>query len=168
MLDRNFNSSKGFITLKAALILVGAAVFFFALSIPFYQNLKMKSIRAEAKVMLSYLATLENVYKVEKGSYAYFPAFYGAQMSGEENCSQPEGAKELGFILRKCKKDPRRDGLRYAYRVLRESVEDTESFRAEAVSGSDLDGQNFVCAGSKQDVWKIGPDKKHHNISHCE
>jgi len=128
-------------------------------------SLKVNSFKSEAQVMLSYLGTLEAAYHTDSGSYAGFEQLYGSEMDGQENCRRPEGAEELGFRLKRCGKNPKSGGLRYAYRVLL----GTDDYRGEAVSGSDISSESYVCLNTKKkDQWKVGPDKKVRHVLDCE
>lgn len=161
------NRQSGF-GIKSLVLAVAVLVVLFALSIPFYQNLHIKSLQAEAKVMLSYMSTLQAAYYTDSGRYLYFTDFYGAQIKGKENCERPEGAKDLGFLLRNCSKDPRAGGLRYAYKV--EIVDDrADTYKATALSGSDLSGESFVCGDVDVfDTWSVDPSKEQVHEAFCE
>jgi len=128
-------------------------------------QLKINSFKSEAQVMLSYLGALEAAYYTDKGVYAEFEQLYGSEIEGQENCRRPKGAEELGFRLKRCGKNPKAGGLRYAYRVLA----DQSGYRGEAISGSDIRSESFVCLSTKKkDQWQIGPDKKVHHVLNCE
>lgn len=168
-------SLLGRLNLKAIILLVTGGVLLLGLSVPFYLNLKRNGLRAEAKIMLGYVATLQSAHYTDAGRYASFEEFYGAQINGKENCSRPEGAVELGFSLKGCDRDPDAGGLRYAYRVKGEVNPETQQpdlqygYRAEAISGSDVTSEDYICASTTQkDVWSVSSNKEPQHEKDCE
>ena len=143
-------------------------------SFPVFKKMETTSTRAEAKITLSYMATLQSAYHADNGKFAVFVEFYGSQIEGRDQCAQPAGAEDLGFKLRSCGKDPRRKGLRYVYRALGDidlkSAQHTipKSFTGEAVSGSDVTGDDFVCGPSGKDRWQVSVKKEFRNPEYCE
>lgn len=165
---------KGF-TKKSLILIIFCASLVSAIVVPSYSNLKVKSLRAEAQVMLSYLAALETAYYTDNGKYVIFDEYYGSSQMGKLKCERPTGAVELGFILRSCDKDPLKGGLRYMYRV--EGGKDpasgqktlTNTFTGYAESGTDANGKSLVCmTGSAIDRWTVDTKKTQTNISKCE
>ena len=151
--------------IKIQVTIAALATIAAALVIPFFQSLEEKSLRAEVRVILGYMATLQGAYHTDSGQYAYFDEPYGAPINGEENCLRPKGAETLGFTLNNCKKDPLNGGLRYTYSALK----DGESYIGRGTSGSDINGKSYVCAGSKtKDLWEIGPDKQTRQVLDCQ
>ncbi len=129
------------------------------------KQLNINALKTEAQVMLAYLGTLEAAYYTDSGAYAGFEEFYGSEIDGQENCQRPKGAEELGFRLKKCGKDPRAGGLRYAYRVLLQN----DDYTGEAISGSDVGSESYICLGSqKRDQWQVNSDKKVRHTLDCE
>lgn len=136
---------------------------------PTYRHFYINGLRAEARIMLTYLHTLEKVYRSESGHYAYFPEYYGANVDGHSFCQQPEGAKTLGFYLRWChEKEAGREPVLYAYQVL-PGVGDQDGYRAAAVSGSDSSGASFVCFGEREvDVWYMDQNRSITHEKSCD
>jgi hypothetical protein len=159
-MSHKYNQQSG-VALKPLLIAMGILALMVLIAIPVYQNLKTKSLQAEAKVILSYISTLESAHSADTGEYIFFDEYYGSPMKGKDSCERPKGAVELGFLLRNCSKDPHVGGLRYAYRI--EPVEDKNlGFKAVAVSGSDLNDGSFVCPGvAVVDKWYTNADKNY-------
>lgn len=106
----------------------------------FYHQLYRKGLQAEARLIFSYVHTLQKVYKMEQGAYANFPA-YGAPEKGLDQCAQPLGAAQLGFLLYGCH-DSDSTPPRYAYQSLEASG---NSYQLEALGGSDAEGRSLVC-----------------------
>ncbi len=129
------------------------------------QNLRLSGRRAEAQLMLSYLATLENAHFADKNTFVAF-SDYGAPDRGRDRCERPAGAVQLGFMLENCQQDVRRT-IRYAYHVeVGAPVGGLANFAGEATSGSDAAGQSLVCLGSDAvDAWQVDnkkiPEQKH-------
>ena len=100
---------------------------------------------------------------MESGTYIAFENYYGAALDGQDNCEQPEGAAQLGFLISWCHSE-KAVPMNFAYR----SVLDGEGFYAEAKSGSDEKNQSFVCFGVDEvNVWKIDKDKQVSEVSPC-
>lgn len=157
-----------FRTIQRALIAVIVLVLSGALFYGSYYRMKLNGLRAEMRLMLSYLHTLQHSYRLEEGRYAYFQQFYGAQIAGADHCLQPEGAARLGFILRWCHEEQASE-LRYAYQVLSLERNGEIGFQAIAHSGSDANHDSFVCFFSNQlDVWAMHDDKHLRPIRMCE
>lgn len=144
---------------------------FAALAMPFFRSLEVKSLRAEVRVMLSYMATLQQAYYTDTGRYAYFEEFYGGPLDGRENCLRPEGAEELGFKLKGCGRGPNNGGLRYAYQSLKHEASDlnTPSYLGRGTSSSDINGESYICLGSLfKDVWEVLPNAAVSHVTDCE
>ena len=142
------------------LSLIGGSLMYAA-----YHQLYLRGLEAEAKLMMSYVHTLERVYKLEYRQFMFWDELYGAAQNGEDRCYQPEGAAEVGFFVPGC----HREGAlvpRYAYRVVKESVGDR--YRIEAVSGSDKAGRSFVCFKADQhELWQSSQNLEFTQIVSC-
>lgn len=134
-----------------------------------YRHMVVRGLQAEGQLYLSYLQTLENAYGIEHNAFVPFEEFYGAPMQGDDRCRQPEGAKELGFVLRWCHKEGQTP-LRYGYRVVVPAGSHGKKvFRAEAVSGSDEQGASFVCFGEREtDAWVMDESRRLARVKACE
>ncbi|MFW7379454.1 MAG: hypothetical protein ACOH5I_11645 [Oligoflexus sp.] len=131
-------------------------------------RMQLNGLRAEMRLMLSYIHTLQKSYEVDEGRFSYFEEYYGAQISGKDHCEQPEGAARLGFILHWCHEEQATE-LRYAYQVIPTVVEDESSFLAVAHSGSDVKDRSFICYFSDQiDVWTIDEKKRLQSLRSCD
>lgn len=140
--------------------LVGISLMYVA-----YHQLYLKGLQAEAKLMISYVHTLERVYKLENKHFVFWDEPYGASLHGSDNCVQPEAAAEVGFLIAGCHRD-KSPLPRYAYRVLEESVDDR--YRVEASSGSDKNGRSFVCfKPDQQDVWQSSQNLEFSQVVSC-
>lgn len=139
------------IDIQKALVVFILAMTITPLAYASYYHMKINSLRAEMRLMLSYLSSLQQSQHLESGRYVGFDEWYGARIRGEDNCRQPEGAARLGFILRWCHQEQAAE-IRYAYRV--KLHEDRSAFRAVAHSGSDHRDRSFVCFfGDQKDRW---------------
>ncbi|SMF34505.1 hypothetical protein [Pseudobacteriovorax antillogorgiicola] len=128
-----------------------------------YVTVTVRGLRAEARLMLSYLHTLQKAQRMESDRYMSFDQFYGAPLKGQDNCQQPEGAARLGFLLKWCHSESA-SPLRYAYRVR----ETTDGFIGEAHAGSASDGGSFVCFGfHEEDIWQIDKKRSLSHINSC-
>lgn len=109
-----------------------------------------RAVQGEAKLMMSYVHTLERVYRLETKNYLYWEEYYGSGQAGADNCAQPEGAAELGFLLPGCHRE--KSAIpRYAYKVVKNSG---DRYLIEAKSGSDKSGRSVVCFSSDQsEIW---------------
>jgi hypothetical protein len=130
-----------------------------------FHQLYQNGLQAEAKLMISYVHTLERVYKLDKKNFVFWTEPYGAMLNGRDNCAQPEAAADIGFYISGC----HREGAaipRYAYRILKESASDR--YRIEASSGSDKEGRSFVCFDSdKQNVWQSSQNLEFSQVESC-
>ncbi len=149
-------------------------VIFATLATLLIRKSKGNEARAEAKIILSYLSALEAAYFTDNGYYVAFDEAYGASIAGKVNCTQPDGARELGFILRGCDRDPQHGGHRYAYRVYPVINKETgqpdlaKGYLAEATSGSRVDGTSLLCDHSdRSDRWQVGPDRVIKHVDRC-
>ena len=134
---------------KLVWILVGGASLFLV-SMPFYRRLETNDRRSEAKITLGFIQTLQKAHWMDQGRYVAMTENYGAALEGVENCTRPQGAVELGLILRSCGKSIEDGGLRYAYSI--ELTPDGEDFVARAVSGSELSGKSFICREGQEEL----------------
>ncbi|HYX39494.1 MAG TPA: hypothetical protein VE954_40870 [Oligoflexus sp.] len=117
-----------------------------------FRQLSMRGTQAEARLMLSYMQTLQNVYHIEQGQFARFDQFYGAPLHGEDHCEQPEGAARLGFLLHGCH-DLKSPAPRYAYRSLPQ-IKPKAGYRLEAEGGTDAQDRSLVCFGADdRELW---------------
>ena len=131
-----------------------------------YRSFVISGHRAEAHLMTSYLQSLENAYHLENKSSLGFPD-YGAAQRGVSKCSQPSGAKLLGFSIRWCQGVPGAKPARYTYRVEVGSASERD-YTIYATSGSDSRGGSFVCFGMDEtDAWAVYTNGKRSQISHC-
>ncbi len=123
--------------------MIGLVVLLLSISGPlaygFYHQLYLNGVQAEARLMFSYLHTLQKVYKLERGNFATF-THYGAPLLGQDHCEQPLGAAQLGFLLHGCH-DETAAPPRYVY----QSREIDSGYILEAQSGSDGLGRSLVC-----------------------
>lgn len=148
------------------LVVVGVLLALAGLFYPLYRYFYINGLRAEARVMLTYLFTLEQVYRTDAGHYVFFSEPYGANRKGQSSCQQPEGAKTLGFYLRWChEKEAGREPILYAYRV-DHKADHADGYVAQAESGTDETGASFICFGEgERDVWRIDEKK---NLVHAK
>ncbi len=117
----------------------------------FFHQMSQRAFQAEAKLMISYLHTLEKVYRQEHGAYAAF-SWYGAPQKGEDHCAQPEGAALLGFFIHGCHQE-RSMPPRYSYRSL-DRPSESLPYRLEAKSGSDALKRSLVCfTPDQEEIW---------------
>ena len=150
-------------TVRGLILIFGTVILLLALVFPIFHRMNIKALQAEAQLTLTYIASVESLYRIDKGKYVV----YGAQLMGRERCGIPKGAEELGFVLKSCAKDPRNGGIRYAYKVLPNANGD--NFQAIAESGSDVTGESFICIGTNRvDIWQSGPEKNLQNTHFCE
>lgn len=154
----------------AALSLVSAPLIY-----AFFHQISQSAFQAEAKLMISYLHTLERVYRQENGGYAFF-SWYGAPQTGADHCPQPEGAAALGFFIHGCHQE-RSMPPRYTYRIL-----DVEApaeikplppagelpYRIEARSGSDAQQRSLVCFTPEEvELWVSSSNKRLEPVLPC-
>lgn len=117
----------------------------------FARQLFTRAVQGEAKLMMSYVHTLERVYRLEKKDYLYWDEYYGANQKGVDSCLQPESAAELGFLLPGCHRE-KAAIPRYAYRVVKT---EGDRYAIEAKSGSDKLGRSVVCFSPRADeIWQ--------------
>ena len=148
--------------LALGVVLCGLAI---NLAFVAYQGLVKNGLRAEAHLMLSYIATLERAYHLEHGKYVAFDE-YGAQKGGEGLCVQPQGAKRLGFSINWCLGVSGTDPVRYFYSA---RVDSEGAFDIKAHSGSDKQGFSFICFGEgEHDVWALRPKAGRVHEKDCE
>jgi hypothetical protein len=132
-----------------------------------YDHFLVNGLRAEARIMLSYVHTLETAYHIESSRFVGFSTPYGASEGEVDNCTQPSGAAELGFILKDCQKSPLARTIRYFYQV--EVAQDEVGFTGRASSGVGLDGQSLVCLGTtKKDIFSINQERVIKHIQPCQ
>ncbi len=138
-------------------------------------TLEGRSVRAEARLMLAYMRTLQSAYHVDEGRYIVFPEPYGAASGGMSRCQRPAGAVELGFVLRRCEDSPAEGGLRYAYRAVPMGADlGPETWQAGgyvgyAESGSDANNESFVCASADQvDRWEVTSESDIRQVEACD
>ena len=156
------NFSKG--RVLVVVLAVGGSLFWGKFKL---DELRKNSLRAEAKLMLAYIQTLQNAHHTDEGHYSVFNQEYGASIGGSVNCTRPEGAKNLGFILRNCERGIDDGGPRYSYRV--KSGESNQGFVAYATSGNGQSGSNLVCTSStKQDIWRVQKSGRPIHVLNCE
>ncbi len=131
-----------------------------------YRQLSMRGMQAEARLMLSYMQTLQNVYHIEQSQFAKFETYYGAPTQGNDNCEQPLGAAQLGFLLHGCH-DIKSPAPRYAYRSLPKG-ESGVSFSLQAIAGSDAQGRSLVCfAAEDREFWVLEQNQDIVAIESC-
>ncbi len=131
-----------------------------------YRQLSQRGMQAEARLMLSYMQTLQSVYHIEHGQFAKFDQAYGASIQGKDNCEQPVGAAELGFLIHGCH-DLKAPAPRYAYRsmLLGGTV---QSYRLEAEAGSDERGRSFVCFSPRdRESWTLEQNQEIVSVESC-
>lgn len=146
-------------------LLLGVATVGTLLILVASRQLYTRGVQGEAKLMMSYIHTLERVYKLENSEYVYWDAFYGANAKGVDSCPQPEGAAEVGLLIAGCHRElvapPR-----YAYRVLK--VE-PDRYRIEARSGSDQAGRSVVCFQPEGDeLWESSQNMEYLLKKSCD
>lgn len=116
-----------------------------------YHQLYLRGMQGEAKLMMSYLHTLQRVYRLEHGSFVSFDN-YGAPLRGRDNCAQPLEAARLGFLLPGCHRKGT-EPPRYAYRSF--FSEKGERYILQAESGSDAQKRSLVCFDKDGlDLWE--------------
>jgi len=131
-----------------------------------YRQLSMRGMQAEARLMLSYMQTLQNVYHIEQGQFAKFEAYYGASIQGKDNCEQPSEAAQLGFLLHGCH-DIKSPAPRYAYRSFPKG-ELGVSFSLQAIAGSDAEGRSLVCfAADDREYWVLEQNQEIVAVESC-
>jgi hypothetical protein len=131
-----------------------------------YRQLSIRGMQAEARLLLSYMQTLQNVYHIEQGQYARFDQFYGASLQGKDQCEQPEGAARLGFLIHGCH-DLESPAPRYAYRSL-PLTKPVMGYRLEAEGGTDAQGRSLICfAPDDRELWVLEQNKDIVAIQSC-
>jgi hypothetical protein len=131
-----------------------------------YRQLSMRGMQAEARLFLSYMQTLQNVYHIEQGQYARFDQPYGAPLQGQDHCEQPEGAARLGFLIHGCH-DLKSPAPRYAYRSL-PIMKPSPGYRLEAEGGTDEQGRSLVCfTAEDRELWVAEQNKDIIAIQSC-
>ena len=149
--------------IKSSLIVLSLLILGGVLGRVLYVTMTVRGLRAEARLMLSYLHTLQKVQSMESDKYIGFSSFYGAPISGKDNCSQPEGAARLGFLLKWCHTESP-SPLRYSYRLTLSE----DNYKAEAHAGSDHSGASFVCFGhQEEDIWVVDKKKQIQRVKSC-
>ncbi len=129
------------------------------------QQLRLNGRRAEARLLLSYMATLQSAYYADKNKYVRFDDWYGAPEQGKSRCQRPLGAAELGFVIESCAKADEQVKVRYAYRA---PIKESTVFAGEGASGSDELGQSLVCLGeTTQDGWRVDQSKIPEHVRDC-
>ena len=128
-----------------------------------YISVSTSGLQAEARLMLTYLHTLQRAQSAESGKFIKFEEYYGAPILGKDNCVQPEGAAQLGFTISWCHSD-KPSPVNYAYRLL----SDSEDFRIQGKSGSDKNSASFVCFGyHENDIWEVRKSRQVERVSSC-
>jgi hypothetical protein len=131
-----------------------------------YRQLSMRGMQAEARLLLSYMQTLQNVYHIEQGQYARFDKFYGAPIQGKDQCEQPEAAARLGFLIHGCH-DLESPAPRYAYRSL-PLTRPATNYRLEAEGGTDAQGRSLICfSPDDRELWTLEQNKDIVAIQSC-
>lgn len=131
-----------------------------------YRQLSIRGMQAEARLLLTYMQTLQNVYHIEQGQYARFDQFYGAPIQGKDQCEQPEGAARLGFLIHGCH-DLKSPAPRYAYRSL-PLTKPALTYRLEAEGGTDAQGRSLICfTPVDRELWVLEQNKDIVAIESC-
>ena len=129
-----------------------------------YHQFYQRGLQAEAKLMMSYVHTLQRVYRLENGRYVAFGP-YGAAHLGQDLCAQPEAAAELGFLLPGCHK---KGALPPRYTYTSNLLEGEKQYLLRAESGSDVRGRSFVCFGEDgSEVWESSKNLSFLSVSTC-
>ncbi len=152
---------------RARLLCLGLGFFLVTLLLFYaaFHQLYLRGMQAEAKLMTSYLHTLERVYKIENKRFVYWSEPYGAMQLGVDNCRQPAAAAEVGFTVPGCHRE-QAPLPRYSFRVLRDATGDR--LQVEARSGSDALGRSFVCFDAKgHDLWQSSQNLEFAPIESC-
>jgi len=167
-LSRRFMADHWFHIIRRGLIAVLVVSVTTTMLYGTYYRMQLNGSRAEMRLMLTYLHTLQQSYRIDEGRYVFFNRFYGAQIAGEDHCQQPEEAARLGFILRWCHEEQAVE-MRYAYQILPSSSLGDQGFQAIAHSGSDGENHSFVCFFANQtDVWSITEEKALKSLRTCD
>ena len=152
---------------KGLLVAVLVVLLAVSAAYPAYHSMSLNGAQAEAKLMMSYIHTLQTAYSSENGEYIYFDSNYGASIAGADNCVQPPPAEQLGFIIRWCHEE-KASPVRYAYKVLKYEVGKKTSYLVRAESGSDSQGRSIVCIHPRDsDKWISSPGKPPTNEKTC-
>ncbi len=131
-----------------------------------YRQLSIRGMQAEARLLLSYMQTLQNVYHIEHGQFARFDQYYGAPILGKDQCQQPEGAARLGFLIHGCH-DLKSPAPRYAYRSL-PLMKPQPDYRLEAEGGTDSEGRSLICfTPEDRELWVAEQNKDIVAIQSC-
>ncbi len=149
----------------AGLLLVSGPLFYVL-----YHHLYQRGQQAEARLILTYLHTLQKVYKQESGSFAYFPS-YGAPQRGQDFCEQPFGAAQLGFAIHACHQAGALPP-RYTYQSLEIKEESRgrigPSYKLEARGGSDSQRRSLVCfKANGEELWVSSTIQELEPIESC-
>lgn len=133
------------------------------------QHLRMNARRAEAQLLLSYMATLQGAYYADREKFVRFEDWYGAADAGQERCKRPLGAAELGFLIDGCEKKGAHKPL-YAFRSLVDESNATDpKFVGEAISGSDAQKLSLVCDRvNTVDKWQVDSGKIPKHVDDCK
>lgn len=150
--------------LKLLLLTLGFGSIVSLLGYVAYHQFSLRGMQAEAKLMMSYMHTLQRVYRLEHGSIVGFEN-YGAPLMGRDNCAQPLDAARLGFFLPGCH---RKGSMppRYAYRSM--LGERGERYILQAESGSDTQKRSLVCfdAGGTE-LWESRQSFEFNPLKSC-
>lgn len=150
---------------RSFILVLVVATLGFLLVLVASRQLFTRAVQGEAKLMMSYVHTLERVYRLENHDYVYWDSFYGANQNGVDSCPQPEGAAEIGLLIAAC----HREGVipsRYAYRVVKL---EPNRYRIEAKSGSDSLGRSVVCFESDQsELWTSSQNMEYALTKSCD
>ena len=130
-----------------------------------YRHLVINGLEAEAKIMLAYMHSLEAAHQMETGRYVFFSDWYGAPIDGRNNCNQPDGARDLGFMIRWCRGDGKGQMMRFAYRVV--PATNGSGFAIQARSGSDAAKESFVCFGASKSQWILDENRQLNRSDGC-
>ena len=152
IVDTNIKES-GF-SLVELMIVVGIIGVLAALAIPKFQTFQAKARMAEAKNMLTQIATLEETYHQESAVYLSVPAI-GADISGTAKpplCTNA-GATDIGLVFHPCTPT----NPRYQYSVLA-TANPGSQFTAFAVSGAVAN--NMICPGDVSHSFEIDATRR--------
>ena len=128
-----YNKCRGFtlIELIAVVVIIGVLA---SISAPTFKKFIAKARQSEAKINLAQIGTLQDVYKLEHGSYITLADI------GAGTCTGSAKKNTLGFRPKHC------DTLRYRY--------SSASSTATAISGSSQQKYYVYPGCAKSDTWK--------------
>jgi prepilin-type N-terminal cleavage/methylation domain-containing protein len=135
------------------MIVVGLIGILTTMAIPRFQAFQAKAKMGEAKSLLTHIHTLQQSYHLDNNTYQDFAVVYGRKIDRSLNCTQPPGARSIGFTIEPCVAgDP---VPRYGYQVMGAT---TAAFSARASTGDK--GNNLVCPGDRQQVLQMDQAKQ--------